>query len=91
MKSKLNLSRRNFILGSAGITALGIGALGSGCTNNSKAKSSGTIGDIENKIKLDRFENNFSVVDSHTEGEFCRIVIDGFEEPKGSTVMEKKK
>lgn len=90
MKSKLNLSRRNFIIGSAGVTALGVGALSTGCSNP-KAQSSGTIGEIESKIKLDRFENCFSVVDSHTEGEFCRIVIDGFEEPKGSTVMEKKK
>lgn len=91
MKPKLNLSRRNFILGSAGITVLGIGALSSGCNTTSKAKRTGTVGEIDNKIKLDRFENVFSVVDSHTEGEFCRIVIDGFEEPKGSSVMEKKK
>ena len=31
------------------------------------------------------------VVDAHTVGEFCRIVIGGFPEPEGNTMIEKKK
>lgn len=89
MCAKHDLSRRSFLFGSAGAIAAGAAAATVGCSSNSKC--TGTIGDIESKIKLDRFEHNFSVVDSHTEGEFCRIVVDGFPEPVGSTVMEKKK
>lgn len=88
MPGKTNLSRRSFLFGGAGAATLGVAAVSVGCSN--KSKLTGTIGDIENKINLDRFEYNFSVVDSHTEGEFCRIAIDGFPEPKGSSVMEKK-
>lgn len=84
-----NLSRRGFLFGGAAATAVGAGALVTGCSN--KSILSDTIGEVESKINLDRFESCFSVVDSHTEGEFCRIAIDGFPVPKGSTVMEKKK
>ena len=30
-------------------------------------------------------------MDAHTEGEFCRVVIGGFPEPEGNTMIEKKK
>lgn len=42
-------------------------------------------------VNFERFENHLTVVDSHTVGEFCRIVIDGFPEPQGNTMIEKKK
>lgn len=89
MRKSLSLSRRGFLFSGVAATAVGASALVNGCSTTSK--STGTIGEVESKIKIDRFENCFSVVDSHTEGEFCRIAIDGFPAPKGSTVMEKKK
>ena len=46
---------------------------------------------LEAKVNFDRFESALQVVDSHTVGEFCRIVIGGFPEPEGSTMIEKKK
>ena len=46
---------------------------------------------LEAKVNFDRFEGALQVVDSHTVGEFCRIVIGGFPEPEGSTMIEKKK
>jgi proline racemase len=42
-------------------------------------------------VNFDRFEGALQVVDSHTVGEFCRIVIGGFPEPQGNTMIEKKK
>lgn len=41
-------------------------------------------------INIDRFETSLRVVDAHTVGEFCRVVIGGFPEPEGATMMEKK-
>ena len=46
---------------------------------------------LEAKVNFDRFEAALQVVDAHTEGEFCRMVIGGFPEPEGSTMIEKKK
>ena len=46
---------------------------------------------LESKVNFDRFEAALQVVDAHTEGEFCRMVIGGFPEPEGSTMIEKKK
>ena len=42
-------------------------------------------------INFDRFEAALQVVDAHTVGEFCRMVIGGFPEPEGTTMIEKKK
>lgn len=42
-------------------------------------------------VNVDRFEAHLHVVDAHTNGEFCRMVLDGFPEPEGNTMIEKKK
>lgn len=42
-------------------------------------------------IDLSNYERIFTVVDSHTQGEFTRIVLDGMPEIKGSTMVEKRK
>lgn len=47
--------------------------------------------ELKPSINFDRFESALQVVDSHTVGEFCRIVTGGFPEPEGSTMIEKKK
>ena len=47
--------------------------------------------ELKANVNFDRFESALQVVDSHTVGEFCRIVIGGFPEPEGSTMIEKKK
>lgn len=47
--------------------------------------------ELKANVNFDRFEAALQVVDSHTVGEFCRIVIGGFPEPKGTTMIEKKK
>ncbi|MCR4955715.1 MAG: proline racemase family protein [Lachnospiraceae bacterium] len=47
--------------------------------------------ELKAKVNVDRFESALQVVDSHTVGEFCRIVIGGFPEPEGNTMIEKKK
>ena len=39
-------------------------------------------------INFDRFEAALQVVDAHTVGEFCRMVIGGFPEPEGNTMIE---
>ena len=46
---------------------------------------------LEAKVNFDRFEEALQVVDAHTAGEFCRMVIGGFPEPEGNTMIEKKK
>ena len=46
---------------------------------------------LEAKVNFDRFEEALQVVDAHTAGEFCRMVIGGFPEPEGSTMIEKQK
>ncbi len=45
------------------------------------------------KIKVDPndFEQQFTAVDSHTLGQFTRVVVSGFPEIKGNTMIEKKK
>lgn len=47
--------------------------------------------ELKANVNFDRFETALQVVDSHTVGEFCRIVIGGFPEPQGNTMIEKKK
>ncbi len=47
--------------------------------------------ELKANVNFDRFEGALQVVDSHTVGEFCRIVIGGFPEPEGTTMIEKKK
>jgi len=47
--------------------------------------------ELKANVNFDRFETALQVVDSHTVGEFCRIVIGGFPEPEGNTMIEKKK
>ena len=41
-------------------------------------------------LNKERFEAAFTVVDSHTVGEFTRIVLSGFPEIEGDTMMERK-
>lgn len=43
------------------------------------------------KLNIERFEASFKTIDSHTVGECTRIVISGFPELKGNTMMERKK
>lgn len=45
---------------------------------------------LEAKINVERFEAQLQVVDAHTSGEFCRMVLGGFPEPEGKTMIEKK-
>ena len=47
--------------------------------------------ELKANVNFGRFESALQVVDSHTVGEFCRIVIGGFPEPQGNTMIEKKK
>lgn len=42
------------------------------------------------KLKLDSFEASFHAIDTHTVGEFTRVVTSGFPELKVSSMMEKK-
>ena len=37
---------------------------------------------LQANVNFDRFEAQLQVVDAHTVGEFCRVVIGGFPEPK---------
>ncbi len=46
--------------------------------------------ELKAKVNVDRFETAVQVVDAHTVGEFCRVVIGGFPEPQGNTMIEKK-
>ena len=41
-------------------------------------------------LNKERFEAAFTVVDSHTVGEFTRIVLSGFPKLEGNTMMERK-
>ena len=50
-----------------------------------------TIMELKANVNFERFEAALQVVDAHTVGEFCRVVIGGFPEPEGSTMIEKKK
>lgn len=47
--------------------------------------------DYDIDVDQSRFESRIKVVDAHTEGEFCRIVVGGVPEPQGATMIEKKK
>ena len=44
--------------------------------------------ELKANVNFERFEGALQVVDSHTVGEFCRIVIGGFPEPEGNTMMD---
>lgn len=43
------------------------------------------------KLNLERFQASFKAIDSHTVGEFTRVVISGFSGLKGESMMERKK
>ena len=45
---------------------------------------------FERKLDVKKYGQVLKVIDSHTVGEFCRIVVDGFEEPQGKDMIEKK-
>lgn len=42
------------------------------------------------KLKLDAFEASFKCIDTHTVGEFTRIIMSGFPELKGDSMMKRK-
>ena len=42
-------------------------------------------------IDLSNYERAFTVIDTHTQGEFTRIVLDGMPKIEGSTMVEKRK
>lgn len=46
--------------------------------------------DYKINVNFDRFEEQLKVVDAHTMGEFCRILVGGIPEPQGNTMIEKK-
>ena len=41
-------------------------------------------------VDLSKYGRVLKCIDSHTVGEFCRIVVDGFDEPEGNDMIEKK-
>lgn len=43
------------------------------------------------KLNLNAFERSFKAIDTHTVGEFTRILFSGFPELKGNTMIERKK
>lgn len=45
---------------------------------------------LTRKVDFSKYEQVLQVIDSHTVGEFCRIVTGGFKEPEGNTMIEKK-
>ncbi|MEF9916684.1 MAG: proline racemase family protein [Lachnospiraceae bacterium] len=45
---------------------------------------------INPKLNLDSFEATFKVIDTHTVGEFTRVIFSGFPELKGDTMIERK-
>ena len=45
---------------------------------------------ITRKVDYKKYERVLEVIDAHTEGEFCRIVTGGFDEPQGKDMIEKK-
>ena len=49
----------------------------------------GNAMELKANVNFDRFEAALQVVDAHTVGEFCRMVIGGFPEPEGNTMIEK--
>ncbi|MEF9941615.1 MAG: proline racemase family protein [Lachnospiraceae bacterium] len=46
--------------------------------------------EINPKINKDAFEASFKVIDTHTVGEFTRVIFSGFPELKGDTMIERK-
>ena len=46
--------------------------------------------ELHPKLNLDKFEKSFVAVDTHTVGEFTRIVVSGFPKLEGNTMIEKK-
>ena len=47
--------------------------------------------ELKANVNFANYEAALQVVDAHTAGEFCRMVIGGFPEPEGNTMIEKKK
>lgn len=45
---------------------------------------------IQPKLNIDSFEAAFRAIDTHTAGEFTRIIVSGFPELKGNTMIERK-
>lgn len=45
---------------------------------------------INPKLNLDAYEASFKVIDTHTVGEFTRVIFSGFPELKGNTPIERK-
>lgn len=48
------------------------------------------IVNFERKVDFGKYQQVLNVVDAHTCGEFCRVVVGGYEEPVGTTMIEKK-
>ncbi|HIW20868.1 MAG TPA: proline racemase family protein [Candidatus Dorea intestinavium] len=46
--------------------------------------------EINPKLNLDAYEASFLAIDTHTVGEFTRIILSGFPELKGNTPIERK-
>ncbi|MDR1017441.1 MAG: proline racemase family protein [Lachnospiraceae bacterium] len=46
---------------------------------------------FEPKINFDNYEAHFTAVDTHTVGEFTRVLMSGFPELEGNTPIERKK
>lgn len=46
--------------------------------------------EINPKLNLDAYEASFLAIDTHTVGEFTRIILSGFPELKGETPIERK-
>ncbi|BAQ12881.1 putative proline racemase [Clostridium botulinum] len=47
--------------------------------------------ELKPNVNLSIYEENFVAVDTHTVGEFTRVVLSGFPEMPGNTMIEKKK
>lgn len=47
--------------------------------------------ELKPNVNLSNYEKNFVAVDTHTVGEFTRVVLSGFPEMPGNTMIEKKK
>ena len=46
--------------------------------------------EIHPKLNIDSFEASFHAIDTHTVGEFTRIIMSGFPKLKGDTMIERK-
>lgn len=46
--------------------------------------------ELHPKLNLDQYESSFVAVDTHTLGEFTRIIMSGFPKLEGNTMIEKK-